>query len=288
MGVGLLAAVLGFGSTFAANISINSPEGTSEFGQGVTQTIYCGADEPTSVKVTPASSYTNSPATKTLSNAKFITVYSSYASTLVNPVTIYGYGSSNLPRFSLSSNTVSKVGWWLNGSLTTSTPVSPQPTFEQVYASPGSYYFAERYSDGNFKKPASAPLPVNTDIVMSDELSNFKLGKVVISNIPTACNGVDFVISTYGASGSAKELSSSGSSIYEAAVLWNGGGTSYPSKSRTSFQDTRVSYQCQVTSSQTSNSLTYTFTSPVVSVKDLNKLVIETQEDAIGAGSCGW
>ncbi|CAN2213633.1 hypothetical protein MCEMZLE2_01045 [Candidatus Nanopelagicaceae bacterium] len=293
MGVGLLAAVLGFGSTFAANITLNSPEGTSEFGQGVTQTIYCGADEPTAVKVTPASKYTNATTTKSFNNAQFIGSFSSGSggTTSVSPVTIYGSASSNTPRF--TSNTSARIGWWLSGSSTTSTPASPQPSIEQVYANPSAYWFTEKNSDGTFKKPASSPAvrsSTSTDyMTINDEGSNFKLEKVVISNIPASCSGVDLVVSSYGSSGDAKTLSgSTGSGVTSVAVLWNANSvTTYPSKDRTTFSTTKVSSTCLVSSEQTSNSLTLTFATPNITAKDLNKLVVETQEDAIGVGqSC--
>ena len=290
MGAGLLVAVLGIGSTLAANITINSPEGTSEFGQGVTQTIYCGAEEGATVKVTPASSYTNSSTTKVVS-IKYISNTSSDSATAVTPVTIYAFGSSNLPRFETSTNSSTKTGWWLNGSSTTSAPYNPQPSFEQVSANPSNYFFTEKYSDGRFKKPASANPSSNVDVRMSDELTNFKLGKVVISNIPAACTGVNFVLSSYAAApdNTAQTLSSGASSaIKEAAVLWNGNSsTTYPSRSRTSFLAPRPSSgsTCLITTEQTSSSLTFSFANPNISAKELNKLVIETQEDAIGVGS---
>jgi hypothetical protein len=57
IGIGLIAAAIGFSSTLAANISINS--GPVEFGQGVAQTVACSGDE--SIIVTPATSFTNAP-----------------------------------------------------------------------------------------------------------------------------------------------------------------------------------------------------------------------------------
>ena len=57
MGVGLLVAVLGVGSTFASTITIN-PAGSTEFGQGVETTVYCGKDAQTLV-VAPVSGYKN-------------------------------------------------------------------------------------------------------------------------------------------------------------------------------------------------------------------------------------
>jgi hypothetical protein len=289
MGVGLLAAVLGFGSTLAANISINSPGGTSEFGQGVTQTIFCGADEA-SVIVTPASAYTNTTTWRSPNPTfTFITRFSGEGETSVNPVTIYGSTSSISPKFASASPYPSaKVGWWLPSSSSTASPYPTQPTAEQVATTPGNYFFTERDSNGKFKRPASpSPSPVPVAVRVSDELSNFKLGKVTISNIPAACNGVNFVLSSYGATGSAQTLSSSGSGITEVAVLWNQGKTdTYPSKSRTVFSDTKSGSSCLVTSQQTSSSLTFTFATPNISAKDLSKLVIETQEDAIGVGDC--
>jgi hypothetical protein len=71
MGAGLVVAVLGIGSTFAANININGNE-TSEFGQGFTETVYCGEEDdaggPYIITVQPISAFVNAsdPA-----NAKF-------------------------------------------------------------------------------------------------------------------------------------------------------------------------------------------------------------------------
>jgi hypothetical protein len=56
MGAGLVVAVLGIGSTFAANININGSE-TSEFGQGFTETVYCGT--AVDITVTPISAFVN-------------------------------------------------------------------------------------------------------------------------------------------------------------------------------------------------------------------------------------
>lgn len=57
MGVGLLVAVLGLGSTFAASISLNSNQPT-EFGQGVQSTVYCGGTSAT-LTATPMSTFKN-------------------------------------------------------------------------------------------------------------------------------------------------------------------------------------------------------------------------------------
>ncbi len=65
-----LAAAIVFGSTYAANISINSGQNT-EFGQGILSTVVCGGDS-ISVRVTPIVQFKNTSGagTHTLSQIK--------------------------------------------------------------------------------------------------------------------------------------------------------------------------------------------------------------------------
>jgi hypothetical protein len=58
MGIGLVIAVLGVGSTLASTITINSGQKT-EFGQGVERTVYCGGERQITIK--PTSGYYNHP-----------------------------------------------------------------------------------------------------------------------------------------------------------------------------------------------------------------------------------
>jgi hypothetical protein len=67
VGIGLLVAVLGIGSTLAANITINGGPST-EFGQGVQRTVYCGSGASYPITVTPISSYSN-PAPEEIAQA---------------------------------------------------------------------------------------------------------------------------------------------------------------------------------------------------------------------------
>ena len=62
MGIGLVIAVLGVGSTLASTITINGGKNT-EFGQGVERTVYCGGNKQ--ISVTPISSYLNTIETST-------------------------------------------------------------------------------------------------------------------------------------------------------------------------------------------------------------------------------
>jgi hypothetical protein len=56
MGIGLVIAVLGVGSTLASTITI-SGNNTAEFGQGVQRTVYCGGEKE--ITVTPISQFLN-------------------------------------------------------------------------------------------------------------------------------------------------------------------------------------------------------------------------------------
>ena len=58
MGIGLVIAVLGVGSTLASTISINDGQNV-EFGQGVQRTVYCGGDK--SITLIPISGFINNP-----------------------------------------------------------------------------------------------------------------------------------------------------------------------------------------------------------------------------------
>jgi len=63
VGIGLIAAVLGVGSTLASTITLNNGNAT-EFGQGVSTSIFCGGTEQT-IRVTPVSLFDNQAADPT-------------------------------------------------------------------------------------------------------------------------------------------------------------------------------------------------------------------------------
>jgi len=184
MGAGLVVAVLGIGSTFAANININNND-TSEFGQGFTETVYCGANdggEPYIITVQPISAFVNA-------------------------------------------------------------------------------------SD-----PANA---------------KFELSGVKISDIPTACEGKDFVISAYdGASPNALVLSTAAGvapGVTEVAVNYEIGDSAPGfSFSRTSVE--RTGATDKVTVSLASESIEVLFTSSAgrLDTDDVAKIVVETQENIVG------
>ena len=294
MGFGLVIAVLGIGSTFASNITLNSPEGNTEFGQGVTQTVYCGGDK--SVTITPLSSYQNTVVGSGTAGISAVTfsarVVNSSGSNEYNAstsarTTINDDDSESVPRWQSRSE---KKGWWLSSPTSTSI-INPQPTLNQVAANPSNYYFAEESDTGEFKKGSSSSSYSNFVIITSNAVApvpgattpaSFNMGGVLISDIPPECEGVNFVISSFAETGNAQTLISSGSDVVkEVAVYWTGTSNSsaISSKDRTALVTTSL-----VSATQNTDSLKVAFNSAsgtALTASDLYKIVVETQEDAI-------
>jgi hypothetical protein len=112
-------------------------------------------------------------------------------------------------------------------------------------------------------------------------LANFKVGGVLISDIPSACLGVNFVVSSYGETGTAQTLIANGADVVtEAAALWTSSSDAIvASKDRTKPVSTSL-----VGASQSSTTLKFTFNTGsgvALSANDLYKLIVETQEDAL-------
>lgn len=294
MGVGLLAAVLGFGSTFAANITLNSPGGTTEFGQGVSQTVYCGGNK--SVTITPISAYQNSIKSDDTQAVETLTanvrVLSTSGRTEVSVstslrVTISSRSSSSVPRWgsALSDNTIS--GYWIT-TPTSDSASAIAATNDQIVT--GAVYFAPEYTSGKYKKVSNSSdsnlkqvvLRQGTPFVAGAVTSpaSFKVAGVLISSIPVECANVDFVVSAYSETGTAQTLiSGSGTSVKEVAAQWTGSGTVDVSRDRNSAVSTSL-----VTGEQSGTSLKFIFNisggSPLAA-PDLYKLIVETQEDVL-------
>jgi hypothetical protein len=218
MGVGLLAAVLGFGSTLAANISINNSN-QSEFGQGLTQTVYCGSENSTKITVTPISAFVNSinvpgsdavaptwtPATGSRGSFEDIddsaSEYRSYAR-YQNPET--GAYVDNQPGYWVKSRNSTSSSDVYKGSSTSSAP-SGFPVFVPQVRERGTsgdygYYPYSNWVDGFFSGGRDA-IPASTTP------AEFELGGIQISNIPDECATKDFIISAYGTESTPLELS---------------------------------------------------------------------------------
>lgn len=305
MGVGLLVAVLGFGSTFAANITLNSPGGTTEFGQGVTQSVYCGGNK--SVTVTPFSTYQNTvksadtPAVETVTaNIAVLNYYGDNGEvTVANPnsfrVTINTRSSSLVPRWGSAVADSSITGFWVTSATSSSNSAISTPSNSQIVAgsvSGSQIYFAPETSpnSGKYKRVWSSSWTYVRQIVVQQgsplisgaitSPASFKVGGVVISDIPVACANVDFVVSSFAETGTAQTLiSGSGVSVKEIAAQWTGSGSVVVSRDRNSYVATSL-----VTGEQTGSTLKFvlnTGSGAALAASDLYKLVVETQQDAL-------
>jgi hypothetical protein len=280
MGVGLLAAVLGFGSTLAANIQINNDE-TSEFGQGVTQTVYCGGDQE--VTIAPISAYVNTVETPTWRQPVF-------ADKTFRTVGSASFSALNTRSFSNSytndqtGELETTIGYWVKDRTSTdyytrslsdilrgtgNPPTGDYDTFvpqEQKNGTYGFYYY-------------SSWTPGFTADTTEDK---FELGGVRISDIPSECEGRDFIISAYGSGADPLKLSDD-LDVTEITVAFFGEDSS----SLFSFDRTPagipVSAGDKVTASSTSNSIKVLFTSAAgrLLADSVTKIVVETQEEAL-------
>ena len=272
MGAGLVVAVLGIGSTLAANITLNSPIGETEFGQGITQTVYCGGDAV--VTVTPTSGYSNSIKTVTLKTVTATGTDLSVPTDLrAYKQTIYPSSSSRYPRFSTGSSTIS--GWWVSSATSEiQTSTTNYPTSFSFGLASGMF-FVQETSTNQYKKGSQAASS-QPSVLVNDDQSNFTLNGVVISNIPANCSGVNFVVSAYNNSDSeARPLISNIKLL--AAKYTASSGSPTPSSDRTC-----LSPASGVSTTQRSTSLAFSIPNGTLVASTLAKVVVETQEDALG------
>jgi hypothetical protein len=273
MGFGLVIAVLGIGSTFAANIQINNDE-TSEFGQGVTQTVYCGEEEE--VTIAPISAYVNkvNAAPENSFKTRFGTSYFTGANDFKAESAI------SVPYSIVNGN----QGWWTSGTNTLS--LAADQSLTAAKANAGNYAFTPRVLKdgvgeiGYYKVNAREFREVIISPAVEASEASFRTAGVLISDIPENCDYVDFVVSFFGETGAAQTMiSGNGVDVKEVAYNWEDRiGTNYTvSRSRTSFVPTTL-----VTAETTGDSLKFIFNTDdgtALSAVDLNKIVVETQEN---------
>jgi hypothetical protein len=272
MGAGLVVAVLGIGSTFAASININNND-TSEFGQGVTRTVYCGGDKE--VTIAPISTYVNTvlAAPENSFETRFALSYFS------GPNDFAAESESTPPPSTVRGLT----GWWTQGTNTL--VLEADQSLPAAKANRGRYAFTERVqrdgvygyykvNDREFRKVVITPA------VEASE-ATFRTAGVLISDIPKACDDVVFVLSFFGETGNAQTMiSKPGEEVKEVAYNWyRTVGMQYEvSRSRTSYVPTTL-----VTANTTLDSLEFIFNSvgaTAIQADDLDKIVIETQPDS--------
>jgi hypothetical protein len=289
MGVGLLAAVLGFGSTLAASISINN-NNLSEFGQGVAQTVYCGKDNPTKITVKPMSSFVNSTVVEAIPEVPATWTQPVFEGIQFKDVSSSQTSKSYLSSYVSDATGISSTirGYWVKSRTSDSyyegsnaPPTGDYRTFvPQVGPFGGKYGFYEydRWTPGEFSG-FQAGVPASTTP------SKFELSGVEISNIPASCSGKNFVISAYGETGTAKTFIADGPSgpqVKEITAFWDGlsNGVVRVSGDRNSFDSNEM-----IAGEQTASKLTIDLVLEPSRIRlnsqEVYKLVVETQEDAL-------
>jgi hypothetical protein len=311
MGFGLIVAVLGLGSTFAANININGQDPNTEFGQGVTKTVFCGAlEEP--ITVTPISKFVNE------SNYQRMTApevrgqsevsYTYRFATSVNTSSNSDFISSNQATKVINGRT----GVWLtdNGSDGQIASNQDETTFSSSNRS--NYVFSQNattkrinssdvrgfYKVNNTTSEKIVITPAiasrSAQYTMETNPTEFYFNGVVISDIPESCEGKNFIISGFGQTGEALPLiieDDEDDSIEEITALWTGNDDDDLKVSKSRLRFDNISSDLEE-ASQDDDRLEIVFGavanySRYQTTAALYRLVIETQEDTLSNGNNG-
>ena len=278
MGFGLIIAVLGLGSTFAADININGGQDT-EFGQGRTRTVFCGGEQE--VTIAPISTYVNRGAIS--SGSDEVNFMGRFGTSYIENVS-GSYFQHNLP---LQFTTVNGIeGLWLTDVGPGGTKASNQ-TLINAEANKDTYVFSPKATRGSnvgvykVNDFTTSSVVVTAAVLPNPPTATFRTAGVIISDIPPECDDVVFVLSFFGETGNAQTMiSKDGVEVKEVAYNWYSTvGAAYEvSRSRTSYIPTNL-----VTADTTVDSLKFIFNSvgaTAIEADDLDKIIIETQADS--------
>ena len=295
MGFGLVIAVLGIGSTFAAQIGINN-NNQSEFGQGVTATVYCGAGED-NVTITPLSKYVNATSTqRQIAAAR--SASPEVSNTFRFATSIRTSDSSDFLESSQATKVVNgRTGIWLTNTGSDGRVASNQDESTFSSSDRSNYVFSQDFATKSSKRgfykvnnstterivfvEAISARSAQMETVTTD--AAFKVRGVQISDIDENCEGKNFVVSAYGQTGEALFLVNDGEgSVNEVAALWDGSGQVRVSGNRTFYSENG-----NISATQTGSTLTINFvpntSSNLLNADSLTKFVIETQENALSS-----
>ena len=316
MGAGLVVAVLGIGSTFAAQININgSPD--SEFGQGVTKSVFCGEDEEF-ITVSPISKFVNAePVVELISAAVSARSEDSFDFNYAR--TVYSTQSTNsssdfIPSTVQPKTVLGKRGVWLTkkgqgtvevasnqNELTFNTDQRKDYVFSQDLVSRrnggsnnvNGYWKVNETSNGGkiVVSQAISARSAQTRTTYTDP--KFYFNGVVVSDLPSSCEGKNFIISGYGQTDGALTLinpTGTSDDISEITALWTGDIGDLPkvSKSRLSNEDI-LDVLNRKTQDEDSFEIVFGVANYSIykETKDLVRLVIETQENTLGDALSG-
>jgi hypothetical protein len=292
MGIGLIVAVLGIGSTFAANIQINDGD-TSEFGQGLIQTVYCGENEEETITVTPIAAFVNSGdidggsvwRQPVYTGRQFITVSSisgllfSRTKVILNDETGDGLNTRGYYVNSILNEDYVEFYRGFRSVPIISNPPSGEDfdTFvpQVVLGNNYGFYIYDTFTPGRF---------------VTATASRFELGGITITDIPENCIGRDFIISAYGESPNPLEFSSvltdnsDPVEVTEIAVNWNPTNTDFGYSFDRTTPGVTFGNNGEIDIEQAGDVLTITFASNAgrLLTSAFTKIVVETQENIVG------
>ena len=165
LGVGLLVAVLGIGSTLAANISLNGNQPT-EFGQGVQSTTYCGGNSVT-LTATPYATYNNSSSSFSTTSFKISGIPVACSGTDFN-ISFYDSSTASPQTMASGSNslTTATVAWF---DTSTASPTYSSSSVSPVF--PISFGHGSNFSTGCDSNPTPTPTPgQNSSVTLTGAL----------------------------------------------------------------------------------------------------------------------
>jgi len=137
IGIGLLAAVMGMGSTLAASININTSTGGSvEFGQGIAATAACD----TSITVTPFATYANAALGDFL--------FSSLKISDINNDDTAACGGKTLVIKGYTAYTESVTAGYYTADTTTALPLNLTWSYSAGIVTGGTHASGTGYNDG--------------------------------------------------------------------------------------------------------------------------------------------
>jgi len=304
MGAGLVVAVLGIGSTFAANMNINGNV-DSEFGQGSTKTVYCG-ETKADIIVAPVSKFVNE-----YTIAGRAGVPSSWIAPTWTGTPTFQEVDTSPSKYSftapyvndLSGASSSVKGYWIQTNRSSSSVFqgSTAPTSGYVFApqavgnsstqwasrsSSPTTSGSQKYGYWKFQSwtPGSMSIAIQS-IAPKNVASDFVLTGITVSNIDEECIGRNFVLSAYGDSATAVALVTD---YKEVAVLYEAEDTETFSFSRSSKDvPSNKNTLAEVVGGAKQFTITFKEGSGRISTGLFKNIVVETQEDLLSSASVG-
>ena len=187
IGIGLLAAVMGMGSTLAASININTSTGGSvEFGQGIAATAACD----TSITVTPFATYANAAAGDFL--------FSSLKISDINNDDTAACGGKTLVVKGYTAYTESVTAGYYTDDTTTALPLNLTWSYTGGNVTGGTHTTGTGYNDGI----AIAIGDDGTTCTLLTHGTNKDSGGMTCSAVAGDTGSITVVL--YGAAGNAK------------------------------------------------------------------------------------